>query len=564
MDIKLKNLPKISVSCQIPFNDKDPHNLDILKDLIDRVVLSGISSVRLSGSEMISYVKEKYPHVFILGLEKIYTEESPESGFVTPDFNSAKRVMDAGANCVIIEASSLLHTEKSLNKLIKSIKEYGDMLIGCDIGTFEEAKRVFSLGADFVLTTFTQAKTREGKDFSYHIDLVNKISSLKIPVIAEGGIENYSQANQLIFAGAFSVVVGRSLISVQHKIKEFTKNELGNKNDYIKSFFNQHILSSENLKIEALDPHGSSREYFKIISEHGFYLGTISFDTLENESFIRLSHHLRKSGINVPIVFCSNTEKTFYIQEHKGEKDLYSYVIDKEIKTYQKEKFLKQAVDLLIDFQDKGSIGIDYSKCYPFSSFNNEEMLRDVKRFKEKFLTRSNIFFDDELFEKDINTLIKEINKIPEKEYCLMHRDFQSRNIIVGDFDKSFSLIDFQNARKGPLYYDFVSLIFQSQVNYSEELIDTLINYFFSKKNFTNKEHFLRNMYLVAIVRMIQTIGSYGIGGLEQGKTYFIKSIPFALKNFLYILYKAENMGYSFPEIKKVINVSKQTYDSNK
>lgn len=564
MNTELKKIPKISVSCQIPFNDKDPHDLNILRDLVDRVILSGISSVRLNDPEIISYVKGKYSHVFILGLEKIYAKESPGSGFVTPDFDSAKKIIDAGVNCIIIEASNLLHAEETLGNLIKSIKKYKNILIGCDTGTLEEAKRAFSLGADFVLTTFAQAQTREGKNFSYHIDLVKKISSLNIPVIAEGGIENYSQANQLLFAGAFSVVVGRSLVSIQHKIKEFIKSELGNKNDYIKSFFNQHILSSENLKIEALDPHGSSREYFKIISEHGVYLATMSFDTLENESFIRLSHHLRKSGINAPVVFCSNTEKTFYIQEYKGEKDLYSYVVDNKISTDQKEKLLKQVIDLLVDFQDKGSIGIDYLKCYPFSIFNNEEILRDVKRFKEKFLNKSNISFNDELFEKDIDSLIQEIDKIPEKEYCLMHRDFQSRNIIVGDSDNKFSLIDFQNARKGPLYYDFVSLIFQSQVNYSEELIETLINYFFNKKNFTNKEHFLRNMYLVAIIRMIQTIGSYGIGGLEQGKIYFIKSISFALNNFLHILSKTENMGYSFPEIKKVINVSKQTYDSNK
>ena len=55
-----------------------------------------------------------------------------------------------------------------------------------------------------------------------------------------------------------------------------------------------------------------------------------------------------------------------------------------------------------------------------------------------------------------------------------MYRDFQSRNVMVKDGEPYF--IDFQGGRKGPVYYDVASFLWQARANFHQELREELIN----------------------------------------------------------------------------------------
>ena len=57
----------------------------------------------------------------------------------------------------------------------------------------------------------------------------------------------------------------------------------------------------------------------------------------------------------------------------------------------------------------------------------------------------------------------------------LMHRDFQSRNIMLRGKDPF--IIDFQGARKGPIQYDLASLLIDPYVGLSESLQEELFEY---------------------------------------------------------------------------------------
>ncbi len=54
-----------------------------------------------------------------------------------------------------------------------------------------------------------------------------------------------------------------------------------------------------------------------------------------------------------------------------------------------------------------------------------------------------------------------------------MYRDFQSRNVMVKDGEPFF--IDFQGGRRGPLYYDVASFLWQAKAKYSDELREELL-----------------------------------------------------------------------------------------
>ncbi len=558
----IKKLPSLIISCQIPAGEVGYDNSLYMKSIIDSVASSEVQAVRISGVDAIKYTKEKHKNLLVFGLKKVINEKSPLTGFVTPDFESAKEIIDAGADVIIVESSNLLHDDTSLKDFLYKIKEYKDIKIGCDIGTLEEANRAVSFGADYLLTTFVQAKTRENKTFIEHLELIESLSSLEIPIIAEGGIDTPDQANQLFVAGAGSVVVGRAIVSPRYAGNYFLKDITTSPHDLIENFLRKHT-PNQLLKIENIAPHGSSRRYFKLIFEDTIMLATMSFNVLENIAFIELSKHLKSKGVNVPHVHICNKEKTLYIQDYKGERDLYSFMVEKTEPLEEKERLLGKAIELLVSFQEKGSDGWDYQKSYPFASFDEEEIDRDTKRFIDKFLSLSNVEFNSIELQKEVTFLKELIKEVPKEDYCLMHRDFQSRNIIL-DNEGEMSLIDFQGSRFGPIHYDLASLLFQSQVDYSIETIDKMIGIYIDLKKYKDKDLFIKRFYVVSMVRMIQTIGSYGIGALEQKKDYFIKSIPYALDRFSFIISKVADLGYDFPEMYRIINNANIIYDSAK
>ncbi len=302
--------------------------------------------------------------------------------------------------------------------------------------------------------------------------------------------------------------------------------------------------------IVLLTAHGSQRSYFRIKIGADSIIGTYSSNTKENKAFIELSTHLTKNNIAVPKLYGYSKDHTCYLQEDCGTEDLFSLLKN----TDNQLLLLTKALDLLIQYQTNSATGWDYEKCYPFPSFDINEITRDFNRFQAKFLEQKKIDYIPKKLTSEKEKLSELIMNIKKDDYVMMHRDFQARNILVKN--REYILIDYQNCRKGPLYYDLASLLFQSQLEYPFELREKLINHYFLQISSTlSQVEFRKNFYLMAFLRLIQSIGSYGIAGLIENKEYFRTSIPLALKNLrdiLVILDKEFNI--QFPYTREVIN----------
>lgn len=112
----------------------------------------------------------------------------------------------------------------------------------------------------------------------------------------------------------------------------------------------------------------------------------------------------------------------------------------------------------------------------------------------------------------------------------LMHRDFQSENILVKDHTISF--VDFQGARLGPVEYDVASLLFDPYIYNAigEELRIELLThccFLFGIK--------LDNIYLAATQRLMQAIGAYYNLSRNKGKKRYVRFVKPALEGLHFI-----------------------------
>src|SRR5437763_1390516 len=100
----------------------------------------------------------------------------------------------------------------------------------------------------------------------------------------------------------------------------------------------------------------------------------------------------------------------------------------------------------------------------------------------------------------------------------LVHRDFQSQNIIVRS-GHAF-LIDFQGMRPGLAEYDLESVLFDPYVRFSPAEREELYSYYTERRGLAPTRQLREVLRLSAVHRLIQALGAYGFLGLVKGSQH--------------------------------------------
>ena len=95
-------------------------------------------------------------------------------------------------------------------------------------------------------------------------------------------------------------------------------------------------------------------------------------------------------------------------------------------------------------------------------------------------------------------------------------------------------MLDFQDARKGPITYDLASLIYDSYVSITEDLKKKITDEFWLKRGrifFQSKEKFLNSLYETALQRNIKAIGTFAFQRIEKENPRYLSYIPNTVKS---------------------------------
>ena len=317
--------------------------------------------------------------------------------------------------------------------------------------------------------------------------------------------------------------------------------------------------------ITELSSSGSNRRYFRLTGTTSL-IGVSGTSTEENRAFIYMAKHFKKKGIPVPQVLISSEDYSFYLQEDLGDTLLFN-AIEKGRKSCffdETEKaLLKKTIKLLPTLQFKGAEDFDFSQCYPQPEFNERSILWDLNYFKYCFLKATGMEFQENKLEDDFQKMSEVL--LQDDSSTFMYRDFQSRNVMIKEGEPWF--IDFQGGRKGPIYYDVASFLWQAKAKYPDELRQELINdYLEVLKQYTevDEPYFYHQLRHFVLFRILQVLGAYGFRGYFEKKPHFIQSVPYALDNLRQLL-KEDYPEYPYlcSVLKNLTNLS-QFYDEKR
>ena len=293
----------------------------------------------------------------------------------------------------------------------------------------------------------------------------------------------------------------------------------------------KHYTGAAPVSCVALTGSASHRRYFRLTGPDGRTLiGVEGTDADENRAFLTIDRHFASKSINVPKVVAE--DGLCYLQEDLGSTVLYDALASGRTSgKYSEEevKLLRKTIAALPKIQVEGARGLDWFVCYPQPSFDARMVDFDLNYFKYDFLKLNGLEFNEVRLQDDFDRLRSDL--LSEYSDTFMYRDFNARNVMLVDGEPWF--IDFQGGRRGPVYYDVASFLWQARARYPESLREELLQTYLEALRAygpVDEAHFRSRLRLFILFRMLQVLGCYGYRGLWEGKKPFIDSIPPALE----------------------------------
>lgn len=294
--------------------------------------------------------------------------------------------------------------------------------------------------------------------------------------------------------------------------------------DKVTEFINGKYV--ESLYISPIAGDGSDRRFFRIKLDSKSFILMYAlpdnpFRLRENEAFSYFSTYLASHGISVPRIYHSDPSRGFFILEDLGNLSLHTYILKNP---GSRHTAFKKAVRLLAQFHNLDGNEVDSRFFIDTEHYNPPFVLeRELEYFRKSFLC------DFLGLPASWNSLKDDFFRLSElagteETTSLIHRDFQSRNIMVKK--GKLRLIDYQGMRYGPGEYDLASLLIDPYVglNLSERL--SLIKlYSRLRKKFSPSRY-----ETVSLCRNLQILAAFAFLGKKKKKNFFLDFIPRAWK----------------------------------
>lgn len=394
----------------------------------------------------------------------------------------------------------------------------------------------------------------------------------KVGIDDQGYIQNFdSKANGLAFTGiqvlspqiyeyfpdkkSFSSIEVYQRLSRQKQVKAFIKkgifwSDIGTPASYSKtsllelaaSRFGVEQNNIKDIQIDTLAGDGSDRQWHRashdnqtaVISDHGICMPKT--DRLRQlNAFIHIGNHLFSKDIPVPRILNHDSLSGMVILDDLGDIHLETRIKQKNDPAFTL-KMYKQVIDRVIDFSIKGFQGFNKKWTCQTETYSKELIIeKECRYFMEAFIQgylNLDISFHGFLNEFDHIS----DHALKHGFIGLMHRDMQSRNIMIHNSRPFF--IDFQSARLGPLQYDLASLLMDPYVNLTDQTQKNLLQYTTEKLKLsqTESQNFLDCYQYCCLTRNLQFLGAFSFLTQTKKKIRFEQYIPDAVKSLKKII----------------------------
>lgn len=284
----------------------------------------------------------------------------------------------------------------------------------------------------------------------------------------------------------------------------------------------------DSMKVQPLVEHGSDRRFYRISQDGGRTNSVLMLSSASDQDFgrfLELGTFFRAGGLPTPEIKAHEHDKFAVLMEDLGDSTVYNIMTGTGYDASETEPLYMKVIDSLALFQRDGTRAVRGAPDIPLRIFDYAYLRWESNYFKENFLERlCGIKMDyakNLLIASEFHLLAAAVNSM---DYTLMHRDFQSQNILLSDGTVRY--VDFQGARLGPYTYDIASLVKDPYIMLSKPLRTKLYEYYYhalKKCGFDIPyERYRVDSVLSSLQRNMQALGAYGFLSLAKKKVKYL------------------------------------------
>lgn len=293
-----------------------------------------------------------------------------------------------------------------------------------------------------------------------------------------------------------------------------------------------NYLGYKDYKLEEMLAAASSRKYYRlIVKDKSFIVMDSSLDIESLYPFIAISVRLLKVKVEVPRIISQNMDEGFLLLHDLGTQHLGDMLSPMSV-----ELLYMKGITEIIKIQEIDTVGLD--------SYDLELLMKEMSLMEEWYLRQQkSIFLASHELERLNVTLELIANEVlAQPQNLFVHCDFHSRNIMIES--GKLVLLDYQDAIKGPLTYDLVSLLKDVYIEFDANKMEELALEFKALKGLdVSDKKFLRWFHFTALQRHLEILGILARLNIRDGKIAYLKDLPLALQYSLEVCSKYEELN---------------------
>ena len=309
-------------------------------------------------------------------------------------------------------------------------------------------------------------------------------------------------------------------------------------------------------EVESIVKGGSDRHFYRLkwsCQDHPpMILMVYTMARRDNPKFVPATRRLATMGVHVPAIHAFDPDKLCVWLEDLGTEDLHARRTlpwDQRRPLY--EATLREAAKIH-SVRERDLAESEKAELEPeFDEALYEwEQNYFLDHFVRGHLNRDFLLAEFDAAHETLRRLRKRLAKLPR---CLVHRDFQSQNVMLRGGETW--LVDYQGLRLGLAEYDLASLLFDPYVSLTRSEREELLRYYVDLRGLSLPE--TREIFhYCAAQRLMQALGAYANLSRNLGKPHFRQHIPAAVQNLTTVCAEAHTLHELLVLFSKASDVS--------
>ncbi|HEX8755123.1 MAG TPA: phosphotransferase [Steroidobacteraceae bacterium] len=280
-------------------------------------------------------------------------------------------------------------------------------------------------------------------------------------------------------------------------------------------------------RIEPASSDASFRRYFRVVCEDSTLVAMDAPPETEDvRPYLNVTALLEPLGIHVPHVYEADVPRGFVLLEDLGS----THYLARLGAGDDPQRLYGDALQALAEIQLRGT-----AAAAALPPYDRAPLARELALMPEWFLDRHLALelaaAEREMIVAAFEFLIGEALSQPE---VFVHRDYHSRNLMVLA-ERNPGVLDFQDALRGPIGYDLVSLLKDCYISWPRERVLEWVSGYRSLLQSRggrvggSPAQFVRWFDLIGAQRHIKVLGIFARLWYRDGKPGYLRDLPLTL-----------------------------------